>query len=1035
MTNYQSDTTHRQNPRILIVEDDGIIAHHVQHVLTRWGYDVVGMASSGEKALPQVDESLPDLVMMDIYLAGEMDGIETARQIVAQHDIPIIYLTAHPEDQLLQQAKVTGPYGYLTKPVQDKELRATIETALYKHQMERALRESEKRYRLVSELVSDFAYAFQIGPEGTLALAWITEAFTRITGVEPNMIKTHNEWLSMLHPNDHARAQERIKTVLAGHSHESEVRILTREGETRWLHLYNRPMWDEHHAHVVGIVGAAQDVTQRKEAEERAAHLTAVLRAIRNVNQLITHQRSRPRLLQQACDLLVESRGYHHVWIVLYEEGEKEEDGALTAQAEARMGDQFCVIADCLKADAPLACVERALAQHDIVVTEDPPTECAACPCSANHAGTGAMTLRLAHEGRVYGVISVSIPARFTADVEEQSLFREVAGDIAFALHDIEIEERRRQAEAQLRFQAMLLDQIHDTIVATDLEGRITYTNEASAQMLSRSKEELVGQTVHSFGENREKGATQQEIIDRTLADGAWRGQLVNYNRDGSERIIETRTWLTHGEDGAPDGMVGVSTEITEQIRTEEALRESEERYRRLVELSPNLVAIHRGGKFIYVNQAGVKLLGASNPDQIVGRSVDEFVSPPRQGLSRERITRLLDKKQRSPIYEQTIVRPDGTERQVEVVGIPFPHQDGMAVQIIARDVTEQKQAQAALRAAHRQLTATLNALPDVLFEIDYEGRIHDFRAPAPEALYLPPEAFLGRTIDESLPDEAVSVINRAVAEAVETGYHFGATYSLEMGGEITWFELSIARKNGKRLIVLARDVSERVRSEKEQARTEEKLRTSLQEKEVLIQELHHRVNNNLQIISAILKFQADASDDEQLRQVLRQSQNRIFALAHIHEHLYRAPNLAWIDMEEYIHSLAEYIYQTYGAPDVAIQINVEPIPLDIDAANPCGLIVNELLSNALQHAFPPGTSPTTGDEKVVHVTLQRDETADRFILTISDNGVGLPEGVDWRQPASLGLEMVKLLVCQLGGVIELDDSAGTTFTVRFPAA
>ncbi len=1013
-------------PRIMIVEDDGIIAHHVQHVLTRWGYDVVGMASSGEKALPKVDESLPDLVMMDIYLAGEMDGIETARQIVAQHDIPIIYLTAHPEDQILQQAKVTGPYGYLTKPVQDKELRATIETALYKHQMERTLRESQKRYRLVSELVSDFAYAFQVELDGALTMEWITEAFTRITGVDPNRIKTHDEWLSLLHPDDRVRAQERIKNVLTGHSDESEVRILTREGETRWLHLYNRPLWDEHQECVVGIVGAAQDITERKMTEEQAAHLTAVLRAIRNVNQLITHERSRPRLLQQACDLLIESRGYHHAWIALYDE-----DGTLTTVKEAKREDQSSVVVDCLNAGKALRCAERALAQPDIVVIEDPLAECAACPCASNHTGAGAMTLRLAYEGQVYGVISVSVPIRFAADAEEHDLFREVAGDIAFALHDIEIETRRQQAEAQLRFQAMLLDQIRDTIVATDLEGRITYTNEASAQMLGWSKEELVGETIYTFGENPEKGATQQEIIDRTLSDGAWRGQVVNYARDGSERIIETRTWLIHNEDGAPSGMVGISTDITEQIHTEEALQASEERYRRLVELSPNLVAIHRGGKFLYINQAGVKLLGASSPDQIVGKPVDEFIKATRRNTSHKRIARLLEKKQRSPVYEQSIVRPDGTERQVEVVGIPFPHQDGMAVQIIARDITEQKQAQAALQDAHKQLTATLNALPDVLFEIDHQGRIHDFRAPAPEALYLPPRAFMGQTIGEALPEDATGAIHDAIAEAIETGYHFGATYSLLMDNQPRRFELSIARKNGERLIILARDVTKRKQAE-------EQIEASLKEKEVLIRELHHRVNNNLQIISAILNFQANASDNEELRQALRQSQNRVFALAQVHEHLYRAPNMAWIDMEEYIQSLVDYVYQMHGVYDdvapIFIQTDIERVPLDIDAANPCGMIANELLSNALQHAFPPG-SGAIDRRRDIHVAFQYDKTADQLTLTVSDNGIGLPEDVDWREPASLGLQIVKLLTHQLQGKMECETGEGTTFRVRFPAA
>jgi len=509
------------------------------------------------------------------------------------------------------------------------------------------------------------------------------------------------------------------------------------------------------------------------------------------------------------------------------------------------------------------------------------------------------MSIRLAYQDRLYGVLAVSIPGKFVTDEEEQDLFREVAGDVSFALHDIEIEEEHQQAEGQLCFQAILLDQIRDAIVATDLEGRITYTNEASVQILGRPKEELVGQTVHAFGENPVKGATQQEIIDQTRAHGEWRGQVVNYDRDGAERVIDARTWLLYDENGTPSGMAGISTEITEW-----------------------------------------------------------------------------------------------------------------------------KQMQEALQAAHKQLAATLNALPDILFEIDREGHILDFRAHDPEALYAPPEAFLGQLVEEILPDAAAQVVTEAIAEAAETGRHFGATYPLEMEGQSRWFELSIASKNGDRLIALARDVTERKQAE-------EQIKASLQEKEVLIQEIHHRVKNNLQIIFAMLDFQANASEDERLSQVLQRVQNRVFALAHVYEHLHRSPNLAWINMANYVRCLVEHAYQTHNVYDVTIQVDVDDVILGIDAANPCGLIVNELVANALQHAFPPDETLMEG-EPSISVTLQQDEASDQLVLTVGDNGIGLSEK-DWQQPSSMGLRIVKLLTRQLEGKIEMETGVGTTFKIRFP--
>ena len=132
------------NERILIVEDDAIIAASIQNILTKFEYDVSSAVAFGEEALQKVDEGPPDLVLMDIYLAGKLNGIETAAQIHARFDIPVVYLTAYSDDALLQQAKITEPYGYLVKPVQDRELHATIEMAFHRHELERKLKENER---------------------------------------------------------------------------------------------------------------------------------------------------------------------------------------------------------------------------------------------------------------------------------------------------------------------------------------------------------------------------------------------------------------------------------------------------------------------------------------------------------------------------------------------------------------------------------------------------------------------------------------------------------------------------------------------------------------------------------------------------------------------------------------------------------------------------------------------------------------------------------------------------------------------------
>jgi len=188
------------------------------------------------------------------------------------------------------------------------------------------------------------------------------------------------------------------------------------------------------------------EIAERVRAEEKIEHLNAVLRAIRNVNQLIARESDRDRLLQGACDNLIETRGYHNAWIALLDE-----TGRLVTSAEAGLGDGFLPLIERLKRGELTTCGRRAMAQSEVEVTEDPFSACADCPLAGKYSGRGAMTVRLEHGGKVYGLLSVSVPRELATDEEERTLFAEVAGDIAFALYSIELEEKRQRAEEALR--------------------------------------------------------------------------------------------------------------------------------------------------------------------------------------------------------------------------------------------------------------------------------------------------------------------------------------------------------------------------------------------------------------------------------------------------------------------------------------------------------------------------------------------------------------------------------------------------------
>jgi two-component sensor histidine kinase len=207
----------------------------------------------------------------------------------------------------------------------------------------------------------------------------------------------------------------------------------------------------------------------------------------------------------------------------------------------------------------------------------------------------------------------------------------------------------------------------------------------------------------------------------------------------------------------------------------------------------------------------------------------------------------------------------------------------------------------------------------------------------------------------------------------------------------------------------------------------EAQLRTSLQDREVLLKEIHHRVKNNLQIISSLLRLQANAIQDPKALSSFKDSQNRVRAMALIHERLYQSESLAKIYFPEYVRKLTSDVLRSYNfaASTIRIYSDIADVELKVDTVIPCGLIINELVSNAIKYAFP---TQTDGEIKISFVEV----AATQYQLVVQDDGIGLPEGFDFRNTSSLGLQLVCALTEQLQGTIALDNCHGTAFTITF---
>jgi two-component sensor histidine kinase len=212
-----------------------------------------------------------------------------------------------------------------------------------------------------------------------------------------------------------------------------------------------------------------------------------------------------------------------------------------------------------------------------------------------------------------------------------------------------------------------------------------------------------------------------------------------------------------------------------------------------------------------------------------------------------------------------------------------------------------------------------------------------------------------------------------------------------------------------------------------ERERVEETFKASLQQKEVLLREVHHRIKNNLQIISSLLDIQASYVQDSKIAEMFTDIQNRVLSMALIHETLYQSSDLGLVDFGAYIRSLAEQVFRSYNilADRIVLQVRANEVMLDTNQAIPCGLILNELLSNCLKHAFP---SDRSGE---VYIELWSDASR-RVTMIVRDTGIGFPAHMDFRQTDTIGLQLVCTLTEQLGGTLELDRDTGTAFKLSF---
>ena len=574
-----------------------------------------------------------------------------------------------------------------------------------------------------------------------------------------------------------------------------------------------------------------------------------------------------------------------------------------------------------------------------------------------------------------------------------------------------------------------LVNNLPDVIMRFDQHYRHLYVNQSVERIVNIKSHDFIGKTHHELGFPEEQALFWENSIQKVF--DTRQAITTTFEFDGPEGyiIFDWRLVPEINDDGSVQTVLSIARDITEQKKYELALKSSEEKNKLIIDTLAKsgigLFIVDENYMIEYMNPIMIEWFG----DQ-VGTVCYESLAHLDRRCGYCKLQTVIEDKVTVNYQAET-----PNQQIFDIVATPIIHSHGKVSKMeVIRDITDQKKAEKALRESeemHRLFFETMNQ------GVIYYSAKHVVTHVNQAALNI-----LGLSRDQIdhpgfFTDEWEIVHEDGTPYSENTLPH---KYVLYTGKEVKNQVLGFRKPDDKdfhwilvdsiplfskdefaphTVYTIFGDITER-------KKYEEQVKNALHEKDILLKEIHHRVKNNMQVISSLLNLQSMQIDDEQTQEMFKESQNRIKSMALIHERLYQTPDLSRIDFDDYVRKLASNLIVSYPVGKINTDIDAAGIFFDAQIGIPCGLLINELVSNSLKYAFKGKDNG--------RITIRIKNMDHQYLIQVSDDGIGFPESLDFRNTSSLGLQLVNIMAAQLKGKVDLEVNEGTTFTISFPA-